>query len=74
MRRAEFMRAVEAEFGGLGSVLLQDQSLAALDGQTPNAALDRGVAPRVVWDALCRANDVPPERRSGTRLRSPEGQ
>ena len=69
MRKAEFMRAVDAEFGGLGAVLLEDQSLQALDGLTPNAALARGVAPRTVWDALCRANDVPPERRSGTRLR-----
>ncbi|HIY65421.1 MAG TPA: DUF3046 domain-containing protein [Candidatus Agrococcus pullicola] len=72
MRRAEFMRAVEAEFGGLGAVLLEDQVLAALQGKTARAALDAGAAPRKVWEALCAANDVPPERRSGTRLLPPE--
>lgn len=69
MRRAEFMRSVETEFGALGAVLLEDQALEALGGRTPNDALAAGVAPRTVWEALCRANDVPSTRRSGTRLR-----
>ena len=72
MRHAEFMNALSAEFGDLGPVLLADQALEALDGRTGSAALAAGVQPRVVWQALCEANDVPHSRRSGRRLRAPD--
>lgn len=66
------MLAVEAEFGTLGRVLLDDQALAGLGGRTAAAALADGARPRDVWLALCVANDIPEHRRSGRRLREPD--
>ncbi|HWM14998.1 MAG TPA: DUF3046 domain-containing protein [Microbacterium sp.] len=65
MRRSEFSRAVEEEFGSRGSSLTTDLVLASLGDRTAVQALDAGVPPREVWLALCVAADVPPERRYG---------
>jgi hypothetical protein len=65
MRRSEFDRAVESEFGARGSALTTDLVLSELGDRTSAEALSAGMAPRDVWLALCRAADVPPERRYG---------
>ncbi|WP_458041290.1 MULTISPECIES: DUF3046 domain-containing protein [Bacteria] len=66
MRRSEFERAVEDEFGAAyGAVVTADLSLDALGGRTAAVAIAAGVDPREVWVALCAATDVPPERRYG---------
>ncbi|MCM3779100.1 DUF3046 domain-containing protein [Microbacterium hydrocarbonoxydans] len=65
MRRSEFLRAVEAEFGGRSSSLVSDLVLTQLSGRTAEAALDAGVPPREIWLALCAETDVPLERRHG---------
>jgi hypothetical protein len=65
MRRSEFLRAVDAEFGARGSSLVSDLVLTQLGGSTAEAALDDGVAPRDIWLALCVEADVPLERRHG---------
>ncbi|WP_322409409.1 DUF3046 domain-containing protein [Microbacterium invictum] len=65
MRRSEFQRAVEAEFGPRGAALTADLVLSDLDGRTADEALAAGTAPREVWRALCLAADVPPERWYG---------
>jgi hypothetical protein len=63
---SEFRRAVDEEFGeAQGRVLVTQLVLDALDGRTAEAALDQGVPTADVWLALCRANDVPPERWHG---------
>ncbi|MGJ0387947.1 DUF3046 domain-containing protein [Microbacterium sp. CGR1] len=65
MRRSEFLRAVDAEFGGRGSSLVSDLVLTQISGRTAHEALDAGVPPRDIWLALCAETDVPIERRHG---------
>ena len=65
MRRSEFQRAVETEFGSRGPALTVDLVLPELGGRTADEALAAGAAPREVWRALCAAADVPPERWYG---------
>lgn len=65
MRRSEFLRAVDAEFGGRGSSLVSDLILTQLAGRTAHEALDAGLPPRDIWLALCAETDVPIERRHG---------
>lgn len=72
MKLSEFRRACAEEFGAdYAGVLIRDHWLAALGG-TPAEALERGVAAREVWDALCTDLQVPPERRYGRGLREPQ--
>ncbi|GAA1609979.1 DUF3046 domain-containing protein [Leucobacter chromiireducens] len=72
MKLSEFRRACAEEFGAdYAGVLIRDHWLAALGG-TPAEALERGVAAREVWDALCADLQVPPERRYGRGLREPQ--
>lgn len=59
------------EFGETYSrVLVRDHWVAGL-ASTAGEALDRGVAARDVWAALCVDLDVPVERRYGRGLRDP---
>lgn len=72
MRLSEFRIAVADEFGeGYARVLVNDLVLSELGGVTADQALARGGDPREVWLALCRATDVPAERRYGVGLREP---
>ena len=65
MRRSEFERAVEDEFGAQASTLISDLVLSDAGGRTAADALDAGMAPRDVWLALCAETDVPADRRYG---------
>lgn len=65
MRRSEFLRAVEDEFGARSIALLSDLVLSGVGGRTATEALDAGVPPREIWLALCAETDVPSERRYG---------
>ncbi|OAN43419.1 DUF3046 domain-containing protein [Microbacterium sp. H83] len=65
MRRSEFLRAVDAEFGGRATSLVTDLVLRQVGDRTANEALDAGVPPRDIWMALCVEADVPVERRHG---------
>jgi len=71
MRRSEFLRAVEHEFPGRTSSLLNDLVLSPLSGRTAAEALDAGVPPRDIWLALCAEMDVPLERRHGVGRQEP---
>lgn len=54
------------EFGDrYAHTLAQSQNLTALGGRSVAQALDDGVSPREVWDALCDHMGVPAERRLG---------
>jgi hypothetical protein len=64
MRRSEFLRAVDDEFGARAISLTHDLILSRL-GVTALEALDAGVPPRDIWLALCEDADVPAERRYG---------
>lgn len=71
MRRSEFLRAVDVEFGGRAAALLHDLVLSPLGGRTPAEALEAGVPPREIWLALCVEMDVPESRRHGAGRREP---
>jgi hypothetical protein len=72
MKLSEFRRAMSEEFGqAYAGVLIRDHWLAALGG-TSEEALERGVAPREVWAALCEDLQVPVQRRHGRGLRDPQ--
>ncbi|WP_067163031.1 DUF3046 domain-containing protein [Microbacterium sp. TNHR37B] len=65
MRRSEFARAVEAEFGPRGDSLVSDLTLPGVGYRTADQALRDGIDPREVWLALCIEADVPVARRHG---------
>lgn len=65
MRRSEFLRAVEDEFGSRADALVTDLVLDRAGGMTGREALEAGVDPRVIWQALCEEMDVPLHRRHG---------
>jgi hypothetical protein len=65
MRRSEFLRAVDAEFGGRAGALVSDLVLTEIGGRTAAEALEAGVPPRAIWLALCEEVDVPVSRRYG---------
>lgn len=72
MRLSEFRRAVTEEFGeSFGGALTRDLVLTELGDLTSEQALAAGIPAREVWLALCRANDVPENRRHGVGLRAP---
>jgi hypothetical protein len=57
---------MDDEFGaGYARSVASDQVLAALGSRTATEALEAGVPPRDVWDAVCEAMHVPLERRFG---------
>lgn len=65
MRRSEFLRAVEDEFGSRADSLVADLILDRAGGMSARDALEAGVDPRVIWQALCEEMDVPIQRRHG---------
>lgn len=66
MRHSDFWRLMDGEFGAsYARTLAGDQVIAELGDRTAAQALDDGVAPREVWDAVCEAMHVPHDRRLG---------
>lgn len=64
MRHSEFWQLAEEVFGpDYARSLASDIVLSQLGGRTPVQGLDAGIPPRDVWEALCDAQDVPPEQR-----------
>ncbi|MBP2436151.1 DUF3046 domain-containing protein [Microbacterium amylolyticum] len=70
MRRSEFLRAVDDHFGARANWILDDLVLPGI-GQTATDALNAGVPPRSIWQALCEENDLPESARYGAGLREP---
>lgn len=74
MRKSEFARAVDDEFGeAYGRVVTRDLVISALGDRTADQAIAGGASPRDVWLALCAAEGVPVERRHGVGLPTPQG-
>ncbi|HET7303913.1 MAG TPA: DUF3046 domain-containing protein [Segeticoccus sp.] len=66
MRLSEFWTLMDDEFGRAYSrSVARDHVLTELGGRTADEALEAGYRPRRVWEAVCEAMDVPPERRLG---------
>ena len=72
MRRSEFQRAVDDEFGARAASLVTDLVLTALGDRTAAQAIADGVPPRDVWLALCAETDVPLARRHGVGRLEPK--
>ncbi|WP_442575272.1 DUF3046 domain-containing protein [Microbacterium sp. F51-2R] len=71
MRRSEFERAVDTEFGPRAGALMADLVLPTLGGHTARQAIDTGMPPREIWLALCDEMDVPRDRRYGAGRMEP---
>lgn len=65
MRRSEFQRAVDDEFGARANAIVTDLVLTALGDRTATEAMAFGVPPKEIWLAICEEADVPAERRYG---------
>jgi hypothetical protein len=63
VRLTEFHELVEGRFGPVrGASLLVDHVLTRMNGRTAAQAIEDGVEPRDVWQALCADFDVPREQ------------
>jgi hypothetical protein len=61
-----FWQLMDDEFGSAyARSVASDQALSPLGGLTVDQALAGGHPPREVWQAVCVAMQVPPERRLG---------
>ena len=66
VRLSDFWRLMDDEFGaGYSRTLATSLVLAEVGGVTAAEALDKGAAPKMVWQAICKMQDVPPERWLG---------
>ncbi|WP_114855284.1 DUF3046 domain-containing protein [Brachybacterium sp. YJGR34] len=64
MRRSEFTELADHVFGpSLARTYARDLVLEQIGGVSAEEALERGVAVRSVWTALCDALDVPESAR-----------
>lgn len=63
---SDFWRLMDDEFGaGYSRTLASSLVLAEVGGITATEALEHGESPRRVWQAVCKMQDVPPERWLG---------
>lgn len=65
MRLTEFEQLVRDEFGPERAQWIIGSQVLPQSGQTAAEAIESGVDPRLVWQGLCDAFDVPEERRLG---------
>jgi hypothetical protein len=64
MRITVFRRMMNDEFGEMRAATISaDHMFAALGGVTVDGAIEQGVDPRVIWQAVCHEFDVPESRR-----------
>ncbi len=60
MRRTVFWQRMNARFGAAyADSLARDLIIAALGGRTVHGALEAGVEPAEVWNAVCEAVEMP---------------
>ena len=66
VKHSEYRRLMTDEFGSAyAAVLGYSHVLQALGNRTPDQALEAGIKPREVWEAVCVDLQVPEERRLG---------
>lgn len=56
---------MEDEFGKHYAHVLADSLVLSMYQQTAREAIESGVAPRDVWEAVCQQQEVPEARRLG---------
>ena len=73
MKISDFWRNMENEFGARYSHVLADSmALTELGSITAAQALDKGIKPKQIWEALCKAQDIPAERWLGVDIEPKE--
>ncbi len=65
MRLTEFQQRVTDEFGDAKGQWVVSSHVFPGEGKTAEELIESGVDPRIVWEGLCEAFDVPEERRLG---------
>ncbi|WP_309408054.1 DUF3046 domain-containing protein [Glutamicibacter sp. PS] len=69
LKNSDFWRNMDAEFGANYSRMLADTlALTELESMTATEALNKGVKPKEVFAAICRAQDVPENRWLGVDI------
>jgi hypothetical protein len=64
MRITAFRKMMAEEFGEIrADMLARDHVFSALNNRTVDQALEAGVSTKEIWQAVCEAFEVPPERR-----------
>lgn len=64
MRITAFRTRLAEEFGALrADTIAHDHVFRVLGGRTIDEALDAGLPTRDIWQAVCEAFEIPPERR-----------
>lgn len=64
MRLTAFWDQMRAQFGdAYAASVAKDYVLTDLDGRTAEQALADGVEPKLIWQAICTAFEVPEHRR-----------
>lgn len=71
---SHFWTLMRDEFGETyADSLARDHVLGTLGNRTALQALESGVPPRTVWEAICEDLDVPESRRLGRSTREARG-
>jgi hypothetical protein len=74
VRLSDFQTLLADEFGSeYAAVLLRDLSLTELGDLTGQKALDSGIEPKAIWQAICLAQNVPAERWHGLNKKPRDG-
>ncbi|GLW91537.1 hypothetical protein Aglo03_23530 [Actinokineospora globicatena] len=64
MRITAFRALLADEFGASrAETIAHDHVFGVLGGRTVDQALDAGIPTKEIWQAVCEAFEVPPERR-----------
>ena len=64
MRITVFRRMMNDEFGEMRAATISaDHVFATLGGVTVDGAIEAGIDPRMIWQAVCEEFDVPEVRR-----------
>ncbi len=71
MKLSEFTHAMHAQFGSTADVLTRELVVPSLGNRTAEIAIRDGIDPRLVWDSMCEALDVPDHQRVPKRLPEP---
>ena len=65
MTLTEFHQLVEDEFGADRAAWIIQSQILPPHERTAKEMIENGIDPRVAWEGLCEAFDIPEERRLG---------
>ena len=68
MRVSEFWECMDTAFGSRGRSLAADLVLVELRSRTAVEALEAGIEPRQIWDAMCTEMELPDRYRHLHRI------